>query len=63
MLSYGLILWARANAQLAPVVALRESSILVGAAIAMFCFRERFGAPRAVTAAVVTAGITLILAR
>ncbi|MER7004141.1 DMT family transporter [Dactylosporangium sp. NPDC000555] len=63
VLSYGLILWAQAHAQLAPVAVLRESSILVGAAIATFCFRERFGAPRAVAAGVVLAGITLILAR
>ncbi|WP_432058811.1 EamA family transporter [Streptomyces sp. bgisy022] len=59
--AYGLVLWAQTRAPLAPVAALRESSILAGAAIAAVVFKERFGAPRIAAAALVVAGIGLML--
>ena len=61
MTAYGLVLWAQTGADLAPVAALRETSIIAGAAIGTVFFKERFGRPRIVAAAVVVAGIGLML--
>lgn len=60
-LAYGLVLWAQSRAPLAPVAALRESSVIVGAAIGAVFFRERFGGPRIAAAVLLTAGIALML--
>jgi len=49
------------RAELAPVAALRESSVLVGAAIGALFFKERFGVPRLVAAGLLVAGIGLML--
>ncbi|MFD9907958.1 DMT family transporter [Streptomyces sp. NPDC059063] len=59
--AYALVLWAQTRADLAPISALRESSIIVGAAIGALFFKERFGAPRLVAAGVMVAGIGLML--
>ncbi|MDX2933203.1 DMT family transporter [Streptomyces ipomoeae] len=59
--AYGLVLWAQTKATLAPIAALRESSIIVGAAIGAMFFRERFGAGRMVAAALLVMGIGLML--
>ncbi|MGW4561778.1 EamA family transporter [Streptomyces sp. NPDC004561] len=59
--AYGLVLWAQTRAELAPVSALRESSILVGAAIGALFFKERFGAPRIAAAGLLVVGIGLML--
>ncbi|MFD5552384.1 EamA family transporter [Streptomyces sp. NPDC127068] len=59
--AYALVLWAQTRAALAPVAALRESSILVGAAIGAVLFKERFGAVRVAAAALLTVGIGLML--
>jgi drug/metabolite transporter (DMT)-like permease len=59
--AYGLVLWAQTRAELAPVAALRESSIIVGAAIGAVFFKERFGAPRILAAGLLVAGIGLML--
>ncbi|MGA4841398.1 DMT family transporter [Streptomyces sp. G45] len=59
--AYALVLWAQTRADLAPISALRESSIIVGAAIGAVFFKERFGAPRLVAAGVMVAGIGLML--
>jgi drug/metabolite transporter (DMT)-like permease len=61
VLAYALVLWAQTRAELAPVAALRESSILVGAAIGALLFKERFGAPRLVAAGLLVVGIGLML--
>ncbi|MCQ4208689.1 EamA family transporter [Streptomyces longispororuber] len=61
MAAYGLVLWAQTRAELAPISALRESSIIVGAAIGAVFFKERFGLPRIVAAGVMVAGIGLML--
>ncbi|MGX2995219.1 EamA family transporter [Streptomyces sp. JNUCC 64] len=61
VLAYGLVLWAQTRAALAPVAALRESSIIVGAAIGALLFRERFGAARVAASAVLALGIGLML--
>ncbi|MFJ3232475.1 EamA family transporter [Streptomyces sp. NPDC086787] len=59
--AYGLVLWAQTRAELAPVAALRESSILVGAAIGAAFFKERFGLPRIAAAGLLVVGIGLML--
>ncbi|MGX1270529.1 EamA family transporter [Streptomyces phaeoluteigriseus] len=59
--AYALVLWAQTRAELAPISALRESSILVGAAIGAVFFKERFGAPRIAAAALLVVGIGLML--
>ncbi|MFD8336929.1 EamA family transporter [Streptomyces solisilvae] len=59
--AYGLVLWAQTQAELAPIAALRESSIIVGAAIGALFFKERFGGPRIVAAGLMVAGIGLML--
>ncbi|QDQ12033.1 EamA family transporter [Streptomyces spectabilis] len=59
--AYALVLWAQTRADLAPISALRESSIIVGAGIGAVFFKERFGAPRMLAAGVMVAGIGLML--
>ncbi|MEU3840855.1 EamA family transporter [Streptomyces sp. NPDC028635] len=59
--AYGLVLWAQTKAALAPIAALRESSIIVGAAIGALFFKERFGAPRIAAAGLLVVGIGLML--
>ncbi|MFF3059388.1 EamA family transporter [Streptomyces sp. NPDC057909] len=59
--AYGLVLWAQTKAPLAPIAALRESSIIVGAAIGTVFFKERFGAPRIAAAGLMVIGIGLML--
>lgn len=59
--AYALVLWAQTRAPLAPVAALRESSIIVGAAIGALVFKERFGAPRIAAAGLLVVGIGLML--
>lgn len=62
VVAYGLVLWAQTRAPLAPVAALRESSVVVGAAIGAVFFKERFGGPRIAAAGVMAVGIGLMLA-
>ena len=59
--AYGLVLWAQTRAELAPIAALRESSIIVGAAIGAVFFKERFGASRIAAAGLLVIGIGLML--
>ncbi|MEV7678183.1 DMT family transporter [Streptomyces sp. NPDC088341] len=61
MVAYGLVLWAQTRAPLAPIAALRESSIIVGAAIGALFFKERFGTPRIAAAGLMVVGIGLML--
>ncbi|WP_411089313.1 EamA family transporter [Streptomyces sp. 061-3] len=61
VVAYGLVLWAQTKAPLAPIAALRESSIIVGAAIGTVFFKERFGAPRIAAAGLMVVGIGLML--
>lgn len=61
VVAYGLVLWAQTRAPLAPVAALRESSIIAGAAIGALFFKERFGAPRVAASVLMVGGIALML--
>ncbi|MEV7994720.1 DMT family transporter [Streptomyces sp. NPDC086077] len=60
--AYALILWAQTRAELAPIAALRESSVIVGAAIGAVVFKERFGAARIAAAGLLVVGMGLMLA-
>jgi drug/metabolite transporter (DMT)-like permease len=60
LVAYGLILWAQTSGALAPIAALRETSIIFGALIGAVFFGERLGRGRAVAAAVVVVGIALV---
>ncbi|WP_030950943.1 DMT family transporter [Streptomyces sp. NRRL S-481] len=59
--AYALVLWAQTKAELAPIAALRESSVIVGAAIGAVFFKEPFGAPRIAAAGLLAVGIGLML--
>jgi len=58
--AYALVLWAQTRGALAPIAALRETSVLVGAAIGAFVFHERFGRWRIAATALVAAGVVLL---
>ena len=58
--TYGLALWAYANAPVAPMAALRETSIVFGAILAAWVLKEGFGIRRAILAIVLAAGLILL---
>jgi len=58
--SYGLALWAMTQAPVAEVAALRETSILFGAAISVLLLKERASAARLAAAGVIAAGAVLL---
>lgn len=58
--TYGLALWAYANAPVAPMAALRETSIVFGAVLAALVLKEPFGARRAALSACLAAGLCLL---
>ncbi len=60
VLAYGLVLWAQTRGALAPIAALRETSVIFGAIIATLVFREPFGRTRIAATVLVAAGIVLV---
>jgi drug/metabolite transporter (DMT)-like permease len=58
--AYSIVLWAQTSGALAPIAALRESSIVFGALIGAVFLREPLGHRRALAAAVVLAGVLLL---
>jgi drug/metabolite transporter (DMT)-like permease len=60
LLAYGLVLWAQSRGALAPIAALRETSIVIATVIATVVFREPFGRTRLVASGAVVAGIVLL---
>ncbi|MCX2732756.1 EamA family transporter [Saccharopolyspora sp. NFXS83] len=60
LIAYGIVLWAQTRGALAPIAALRETSIIFGALIGAIFFRESLGRGRTLAGAVVLAGIVLI---
>jgi drug/metabolite transporter (DMT)-like permease len=60
VLAYGLVLWAQTRGALAPIAALRETSVIFGAIIGTLVFREPFGRTRIAATIVVSAGILLL---
>ncbi len=59
-LSYGIAIWAMSVAPLAHVVAVRETSVLFGAAIGAVFLKEPFGRYRIAASAVVASGAVLL---
>ena len=60
VVAYGLVLWAQTRGALAPIAALRETSVIFGAIIGTLVFREPFGRTRIVATVLVVAGIVLL---
>ncbi len=60
--SYSLALWAMTRAPIAPVAALRETSIIFSALLALFVLKERITPLRYASIAIVTAGAIAIKA-
>jgi drug/metabolite transporter (DMT)-like permease len=58
--AYGLVLWAQTRGALAPIAALRESSVIVGAVIGAVLFGERFGRWRIAATILVAFGVVLV---
>ena len=58
--AYALVLWAQTRGALAPIAALRETSVIVGAVIGAVVFGERFGRWRIAATVLVAAGVVLI---
>lgn len=58
--SYGIALWAMTVAPIAVVAALRETSVLFGALIAVMVLREPLRALRVVAAVLIVAGLVMI---
>ena len=58
--SYGLMLWAMSMAPIAPLAALRETSVVFGALIGYFVMKEAFGLKRVVATALVISGIAVL---
>jgi drug/metabolite transporter (DMT)-like permease len=59
-LTYGLIVYALSHGAMAPVSALRETSILIAAAIGTLLMGEPFGRNRIIAASVVTLGLLVL---
>jgi drug/metabolite transporter (DMT)-like permease len=58
--SYGLMVWAMSMAAIAPLAALRETSVVFGALIGYFVLKEPFGPRRLLATAMVLAGIAVL---
>ena len=58
--SYGLMVWAMSLAAIAPLAALRETSVVFGALIGYFILKEPFGMRRLSATAMVLAGIAVL---
>jgi drug/metabolite transporter (DMT)-like permease len=54
------VLWAQTRGALAPIAALRETSVIVGAIIGAAVFHERFGRWRIVATVLVAGGIVIM---
>jgi drug/metabolite transporter (DMT)-like permease len=63
LLAYGLVLWAQTRGPLAPIAALRETSVIFGAIIATVVFGEPFGRSRIAATMLVVVGVLLLNAR
>jgi drug/metabolite transporter (DMT)-like permease len=60
VLAYGLVLWAQTKGALAPIAALRETSVIFGAIIGTLVFHEPFGRSRITATVLVVIGIVLL---
>ncbi len=60
LLSYGIVIWAMTKAPIAPVAALRETSVLFGAVLAFFLLKEPMKPARLAAAAMIVCGLVMI---
>ena len=60
VLAYGLVLWAQTRGDLAPISALRETSVIFGAVIGTVVFHEAFGRWRIAATVLVVIGVLLL---
>src|SRR5205085_6575648 len=60
--SYGLMVYAMSLAAIAPLAALRETSVIYAALIGYFVLKEPYGVKRGVATAVVLGGIAVLQA-
>ncbi len=58
--AYWLVIWAMTQGPMAPVAALRETSVIFAAIISVVVLREQFGAWRLVAAGAVTLGVIIM---
>ncbi len=58
--AYAIVLWAQTRGALAPIAALRETSVIVGAVIGAVLFKERFGGWRIAATTLVAAGVIIM---
>ena len=58
--AHALVLWAQTRGALAPIAALRETSVIVGAGIGAALFGEPFGGWRIAATTLVAGGVILI---
>jgi drug/metabolite transporter (DMT)-like permease len=61
-LAYGIVIWAMSLGPMAHVVALRETSVIMAAALGALVLKEPFGHRRIAAAAVVAGGAVLLQA-
>lgn len=59
-LAYGIVLWAMTRGPMAPIAALRETSVILAAWIGTRLFGEPFGGLRLLAAAAVAGGVALL---
>jgi drug/metabolite transporter (DMT)-like permease len=60
LVAYSIVLWAQTSGALAPIAALRETSIVWGALIGALLLHERMGLWRSAAALVVLVGVALV---
>jgi drug/metabolite transporter (DMT)-like permease len=60
IVAYGMVIWAMSIAPLAYVSALRETSVLLAAAIGTLLMGEPFGRRRILAAGLVVAGVAIL---
>ena len=60
LLSYGIVIWAMTLAPIALVAALRETSVLFGALIAVLFLKESLRPARIIAALMIVCGLVLI---
>jgi drug/metabolite transporter (DMT)-like permease len=60
ILAYWIVLWAMTLSALAPIAAVRETSVIFAALIATLALKEPFGVPRIISAALVALGVLML---
>ncbi|MCA9728370.1 MAG: hypothetical protein KC729_11850 [Candidatus Eisenbacteria bacterium] len=61
-LAYGIVIWAYAHGTIAPIAALRETSVVLAAWLGSRLLHEPFGRSRLAAAGIVALGVLLLAA-